>query len=635
MLVEESRRFYGLPFTILSSGLPERGRFIPWVAVAAAVPCGYIESDEIAGQFAGAMSPTTNYESRAARRVVGSMGARESGKIGRSILVSTLTEIEGKSLVGAAFRGERTKRAPWIPFVGCHAATLLGASADEYLRSVDLICRGVEAAIDRYQPDGIPVAFDLQIEAEALGCNLHWSVDTPPAVTNHPLTSGVALEDLAVPGPDAARIPVVLDATRRLREANSELALYGLITGPFTLALHLLGTDIFMRMFDDPDYVGRLLQFTRDVAIAMADYYLEAGCDVIAVVDPMTSQIGPDQFTEFVTPYVAPVFESIHRRKGMSSFFVCGHAQQNVEVMCQSGPQNICVDENIPLDFVRDVCREKGVSFGGNLQLTTVLLLGKKEDAEKNAAECLAIGQNTGFLLAPGCDIPFATPAENLEAVGRLVRDPYRQETVRTMARTGQFDDILDMSQYGRADKVIVDVITLDSEACAPCQYMVEAVQKIAPEFDGIVEWREHKIKYRESIVFMTSLLVKNVPTICIDGQITFVSRIPPKEELVAAIQKRINEKTRDRIQQKQASLFLLGEQGEPLEQIRENVERAITELGSDVTFAVVTDREEIRKLGIHPSQTPAVVTAEYRVKSMRRVPETPIIKEWIKALHY
>lgn len=549
--------------------------------------------------------------------------------------MSTSTVTEGKSLVRAAFLGEKTERAPWIPFVGCHAATLLGVTADEYLKSADLICQGVQAAIERYQPDGIPVAFDLQIEAEALGCDLNWAKDTPPAVTRHPLANGATLDDLTVPGPDAARIPVVLEAARRLRDAHPELALYGLITGPFTLALHLLGTDIFMRMFDDPPYVGKLLEFARDVATAMATYYLESGCDVIAVVDPMTSQIGPDQFVEFVTPYVKPVFEAIHDRKGLSSFFVCGHAQQNVEVMCKSGPQNICVDENIPLDFVRDVCREQGASFGGNLQLTTVLLLGRPTDAEKNAAECLAIGENTGFTLAPGCDIPFDTPPENLEAVGRLVRDPYRQETVRAMADDGQIDDVLDMSQYGRVDKIIVDIITLDSEACAPCQYMVEAVQKIAPEFDGIVEWREHKIKHRESIVFMTSLLVKNVPTICIDGQITFVSRIPPKEELVAAIQKRINEKTRDRIQQKHASLFLLGEEGEALEQVEENVRRAITELGSDVTFSIISDETEIQKLGVHPSQTPAVVTAEYRVKSTRRVPETPIIKEWIKALHY
>jgi hypothetical protein len=101
----------------------------------------------------------------------------------------------------------------------------------------------------------------------------------------------------------------------------------------------------------------------------------------------------------------------------------------------------------------------------------------------------------------------------------------------------------LDLSEYGRTDKVVIDIITLDSEACAPCQYMVESVKDIAPEFSELVIWREHKIKSQESVAFMASLMVKNVPTICIDGEIKFVSRIPTRDELIKAIQDRINEK--------------------------------------------------------------------------------------------
>lgn len=547
--------------------------------------------------------------------------------------MSTASVLTGKELICAAFAGDKTQRAPWVPFVGCHAAALLEVPADEYLQSAELISRGVQAAIERYQPDGIPVAFDLQVEAEALGCELRWAADTPPAVVDHPLADGKSLDDLVVPGPDQARIPTLLQATRAIRDAHPETALYGLVTGPFTLALHLQGTDIFMRMFDDPGYVQRLLQFTSDVSRAMSAYYLDAGCDVVAVVDPMTSQIGPDQFEQFVTPYARAVFDAIGEQGGLSSFFVCGHAQQNIQAMCECRPHNVCVDENIPLDYVRDICRQNGISFGGNMQLTTVLLLGKPEDAEKNAVECLEIGENAGFVLAPGCDIPFNTPPENLAAIGRLIRDPYRQQTVKMMASTSQMEDVLDMSQYGHADKVIVDIITLDSESCAPCQYMVEAVQKIAPEFEEIVQWREHKIKYREAIVFMTSLLVKNIPTICIDGKITFVSRIPPKHELVAAIQKRINDKMRDRIRQKRASVYVLGGDDEKSQQVSQTIQRAITELGADVTVSVVTNEEEIRGFGVHPSQTPAVVTAKYQLQSTRQVPETQIVKEWIKAL--
>ncbi len=538
----------------------------------------------------------------------------------------------GKERIVKAFACEPTDRVPWVPFVGCHAGALIGKDAETYLKSAELIERGVNKAVQLYQPDGIPVMFDLQVEAEALGCGLVWSKENPPAVTRHPLTNGVTLEDLKVPGPEAGRIAVALAATRRIRNTHPDLAVYGLITGPFTLALHLLGTDIFMKMFDTVDQVHQLLGFCRDVCNAMSRYYIEAGCDVIALVDPMTSQIGPDQFQQFVTPYAKDIFAEIDRLGAMSSFFVCGHAQQNIAVMAHTGCGNISIDENIPLDYVRDECRKHNVSFGGNLQLTSVLLLGRPIDAQKNALACLEVAGETGFILAPGCDLPYATPPENLQAVVEIVHDPYKRDVVRQMAADTPDEDRLDMLEYGQADKVVVDIITLDSEACAPCQYMVDAVKRVAPEFEGIVIWHEHKIKYRESLVFMTSLMVRNVPTICIDGEIVFVSRIPPRDELIAAIQKRINEKFRLRIQQRKASLYLLGKRDEKMTALCDNVQQAMKELGTtDVHVEHIEEDKLIAGFGVAPSQTPAVVMAKYAVKSLHRVPEVVVIKEWLK----
>ena len=540
----------------------------------------------------------------------------------------------GKERIKQAFACRKTDRVPWVPFVGCHAGVLIGQDAETFLKSADLIEQGVKRAVELYRPDGIPVVFDLQIEAEALGCSLVWAKENPPAVVKHPLCNGTTLDDLRVPGPDAGRIGVSLDAARRIRKNHPDLAVYGLITGPFTLALHLLGTDIFMKMFDDVDYVHKLLAFCRDVCNAMSGYYIDAGCDVVALVDPMTSQIGPDQFTQFVTPSMKNIFDEVRRRGALSSFFVCGHAQQNIPVMALTGCDNISIDENIPLDYVRLECEKHNVSFGGNLQLTSVLLLGKPLDAQKNALACLEVAGDKGFILAPGCDLPYATPPENIQAVAEMVHDPYKRDVVRQMACETPDDDRLDMVEYGQADKVVVDIITLDSEACAPCQYMVDAVKRVAPEFEGIVIWHEHKIKYRESIVFMTSLMVRNVPTICIDGQIVFVSRIPPRDELIAAIQKRINEKFRLRIQRKKASLYLLGKPDEKMAQLRQNVSLAMQELGAvDVNIEHIEEETLIAGFGVAPGQTPAVVMAKYQVKSLRRVPEVVVVKEWLKDL--
>ena len=537
----------------------------------------------------------------------------------------------GRERIIAAIKKEPLDRPAWLPFAGCHGGALIGVTADEYLKSAELIARGVGAAIERYRADGVPVMFDLQIEAEALGCELRWAEDNPPAVVTHPLVEGGALADLRVPSSGDGRIGLAIEATRLLRERHPDTALYGLITGPFTLALHLYGPNIFMDMMEAEEKVHELLAFCREVCEAMAGYYIEAGADVIAVVDPMTSQIGPDQFRQFVTPPASAVFDRIRSLGALGSFFVCGHAQQNVVAMCECGADNVSVDENIPLDFVRDNCLEHDVSFGGNLQLTAVLLLGTPDDARRNAVACMDIAGDHGFILAPGCDLPYAVPPENLEAVAEVVHDEYQREIARAQASDDAPEKSLDMSQYGQSDKVVIDIITLDSEACAPCQYMVESVRDVTPEFEGLVEWREHKIKYREALVFMSSLMVKNIPTICIDGKIRFVSQIPPRDELIAAIRDRIYEKTRLRIRSHRADVVIFGNGGDDTARLRANVEQAIMELGCGAEIRQITDEDEIREHGVDPRQTPALMIAKQSLKSAGRVPETAIIKEWLK----
>jgi MtaA/CmuA family methyltransferase len=537
----------------------------------------------------------------------------------------------GKERVISAIKLQKTDRTPWVPFVGVHGARLIDVSATEYLISETHIFNGVDTAIKTYQPDGIPVVFDLQIEAELLGCELAWAEHNPPAVVSHPLLEGITLDDLQLPSMSEGRIPVIMNATKRLRSQHPNVALYGLITGPFTLALHLLGTDIFMKMLEEPDYMHRLLSFTSVIGKKMAKAFIEAGCDVIAVVDPMTSQIDGQSFETFVTPHASDIFRLIGSEGALSSFFVCGHAQQNIEAMCLCKPDNISIDENIPLDYVKEVALRHKISFGGNMKLTVVMLMGDKNDVQTNALECMDQGGDLGFLLAPGCDLPMDTPLENVLAVTELVQNPYQQDVIRTLEKQENSPSLLNMKDYGQADKVIVDVITLDSESCAPCQYMVEAVKKIAPHFEGIVEWREHAIKKLEAVTFMSSLMVKNIPTICIDGKIAFVSQIPPKQILIAAIQKRINEKLKLKIKSKKGEIFVLGQNDEECLPLKIEVRRAIEELGKSIDVKVITDKNQLATFGI--TETPAIVLAEYKVKSKGSSPSVEVIKEWIKEL--
>ncbi len=539
--------------------------------------------------------------------------------------------MKGLELIKKAIALETVERVPWVPFVGVHGGFLTGVDAETYLKSSDEVVKGVSKAIEEYNPDGIPVVFDLQIEAEILGCELQWALHNPPAVISHPLANGTKLADLKIPSISDGRIPVALEATKVLREKYPDIALYGLITGPFTLALHLMGTDIFMKLFEAPDEVHEVMEFCTKVANKMAEYLMDAGCDIIAVVDPMTSQIDPMTFETFVTSYVTEIFSFVREKGKLSSFFVCGHAQQNIEAMCDCQPDNVSIDENIPLDFVKEIALKKGISFGGNMKLTVVLLMGDEDDSRENAMECLDMAGKTGFILAPGCDLPMDTPPANIKAVSELVHDPYKQDIVRALDKKESTLEIFNMKDYGQSDKVIVDIITLDSESCAPCQYMVEAVKKVAPQFEGVVEWREHAIKKMDAVTFMSSLMVKNIPTICIDGKISFVSQIPPKNELVAAIQKRVNEKLKLKIKSKRSEILILGENKEECIELNNKIQRATTELGKDVEVKVITDKAQMAAFGV--VKGPAVVSVKYKLKSEGTDPSLEVVKEWIKEL--
>jgi uroporphyrinogen decarboxylase len=455
-------------------------------------------------------------------------------------------ESKGRETLLKAVRNETTHRPAWVPFVGCHGVRIIGKSAEAYLHSSELIVQGLREARALYRPDGLPLVFDLQVEAEVLGCNLQWSEEGPPSVISHPLEEGTMLPELPVFNTEKGRYPVILDALRELRRAfEDDVALYGLICGPFTLALHLMGNDIFLKMFDHPDYVTAVLGYCATVGRKSASAYLDHGADVIAVVDPMTSQISPEHFKDFVVPHVDQIFAFIREAGGLSSLFVCGDATRNLETMCRTACDNVSIDENIPLERLRDFTRATKKSFGGNLKLTTALLLGDEDDAKLEAIRCIDVGGRCGFVLAPGCDLPFATPVENLQAVAGMVHDEYAREVAKRtiIAKTVESASVLELPDYENESRVYVDVVTLDSASCAPCQYMMDAVNRAAARLKAPLVVREHRITTREGLGMMRSLRVQHIPSICVDGEVRFSSLIPDQKTLVEVLQRRFEEK--------------------------------------------------------------------------------------------
>lgn len=457
--------------------------------------------------------------------------------------------MNGKEILLQALKNRKTPRPAWLPFVGAHGGALIDTDATSYLKSADLLVAGLKKAYEVYQPDGLPIAFDLQMEAEVLGCDLAWTKDGPPSVASHPLEeyddkTPVEEELAALPefSLDKGRFPVAFEATRRMKaDLGGKIAIYGLICGPFTLALHLLGNEIFCEMYDNEERVQAILEYCAEVGVKAATGYIEAGCDVIAVVDPMVSQISPEHFGAFAAPYMNTIFDSVHAQGKLASLFVCGDATRNLDIMCETRCDNISVDENVDLGAFYRLSRKYGKSVGGNMKLTTVLLMGTENDSRRDAVRCIDACGDTGFILAPGCDLPYAVKIDNMAAVAQVALDDYQRQVARTLEASAA-DDYADvvLPDYAASKNVILDCVTLDSLTCPPCQYMVAAARKACDEIGSGVEWREHKITTREGLGYLTKLGLSNIPAICIDGKPAFISLIPDQNTLVAAVREKL-----------------------------------------------------------------------------------------------
>ncbi|WP_105615358.1 uroporphyrinogen decarboxylase family protein [Vallitalea okinawensis] len=444
----------------------------------------------------------------------------------------------GKERVQAIMKQQVVDRIPWVPFVGVHAGSILGYTAEEVLKDADKLFDSLMEAYKLYQPDGMPVIFDLQIEAEILGCELVWADDCPPSVKSHPCSDEAKIPcQCLMPKKESGRIPLVLDVMKRMKDSVGDTtALYGLICGPFTLASHIRGNNIFMDMILDESYVLKLMEFCTEVVLKMVDYYTEAGMDVIAIVDPLVSQISPEHFTSLCHESFSTIFSHIKMKGALSSFFVCGNATRQIEVMCKTKPDSISIDENVVMAEAKAITDSYGVTIGGNIPLTTLMLHGSQQDNMKYVVDMIDTVSNENLIISPGCDMPFAVPKENTIAISQAIRET---ESVREMLKNyeAKGEDIeVELPDYASLDKPFIEVFTLDSASCAACTYMMQAINVAKEHFGDRIDTIEYKFTEKINIARCKKMGVTNLPAIYINGELKWSSIIPSKEELFEVI---------------------------------------------------------------------------------------------------
>ena len=101
------------------------------------------------------------------------------------------------------------------------------------------------------------------------------------------------------------------------------------------------------------------------------------------------------------------------------------HIKNHIEYMAHSGADIIDVDWMVPLAEARELVGPN-ITLCGNFDPAGVLLQANPEDVAKAARQCIEAGGDK-FILMPGCEVPPATPEENIRVFcpcdGCLIRE--------------------------------------------------------------------------------------------------------------------------------------------------------------------------------------------------------------------
>jgi uroporphyrinogen decarboxylase len=339
--------------------------------------------------------------------------------------------VTAKERIYAIINGDSYDRPAVTPIFMAWAANYIGRDYRDYYLDGDVLAEAQLAVTRAFNLDQISAISDPWREASAYGVEF----DYPPDGIGKPKDTIIKTRD------DLARIrPLDIEGSERttqrvesVRKMAAEVgdthSVLGWIEGPLAEYADLRGLEnALMDLMDKPEMFAEAAGVVVENAAAFAAAQIEAGADMIGIGDAAASLIGADLYTKHVLPWEQKLIAAIHDAGAAVKLHICGNIIGIIEHIAKTGADVIDADWMVPLDRARQLVGPE-VVLCGNFDPSAVLLQGSTEEVAEAARKCLAAGGDRFFLM-PGCEVPPATPEENIRAFcpceGCLIRKELR-----------------------------------------------------------------------------------------------------------------------------------------------------------------------------------------------------------------
>ena len=301
------------------------------------------------------------------------------------------------------------------PSVYEHAARVIGKSPWEVSRSAGLLAQGNIEAFRLYEHCPVVVGIDIyNLEAEAYGA----PVEQPaaggiPAIHRHPYSTTEELLNLEPLNPRTdGRIPMVIEAAKRVAHECPDADVRIPLAGPFSIATNLMGFEALLcEVHSNPDSVVEVLHHLVTGQVKFCKEIAANGLDIAffesAAAPPLLS---PQQFKDIELAALRQTMEKTGAILGHPvPCVIGGDTAPILEAILETGTGYVCcpaeTDQQL---FMEKMSGHPGVMVRINMD-PRPMTAKNFEAVEKEVDRVLTLAENRqNVCIGTGC-LPFET----------------------------------------------------------------------------------------------------------------------------------------------------------------------------------------------------------------------------------
>lgn len=314
-----------------------------------------------------------------------------------------------------------------LPILSFPGATLTGHTVEELVKDGHLQALCMEAIAKRYDMGAAVSLMDLSVEAQAFGAQVRYNQAEVPTVCGTLIETEEDAQALAVPRVGAGRSGECIKGIREARTRITDRPVLAGMIGPYSLAGRLLDmTEIMILCYEEPEMVETVLEKATEFLTEYALAFKEAGADGLVLAEPAAGLLSPNLIGEFSTPFVQKIRRAVEDENFLFVYHNCGNVTPIMEKIREIGARAYSMGNAIDLEDALKVLPQESMVIG-NIDPAGILRNGTPEIIRRETRALMErCCKYPNFVVASGCDIPPATPLENLDAFFQTVEEFYQ-----------------------------------------------------------------------------------------------------------------------------------------------------------------------------------------------------------------